>query len=264
VTTRAALARAAAPPLATFALLNAVWELLVRLLRVPAYLLPPPSAVATALFEHAGTLARGVAITGKAALLGFLLSGIFGVAVAVLITAARWVERAVYPFTVFLQTVPLVAIAPLLVVWFGFGIRPVAVAAFVVSVFPVIVNTVTGLRSTDPALLDLFRLAGASRAARLFKLRLPYALPNIFAGLKVAAGLAVIGAVVGEFVASYAGDDAGIGMLVLTYSRESHTDRLFAAVGLASLLGLALFAAVSFAGWLALRRWHASENPATR
>jgi len=254
--------RAALPPAATFVAANAVWEAAVRALAVPAYLLPPPSAVATALVAHGGTLLRGVAITGSAALLGFALAASLGVAAAVAIAGARWVERAVYPFTVFLQTVPLVAIAPLLVVWFGIGIRPVAVAAFVVSVFPVIVNTVTGLRSTDPALLDLFRLAGATPTARLLKLRLPAALPSIFAGLKVAAGLAVIGAVVGEFVASYAGDDAGIGMLVLTYSRESHTDRLFAAVGLASLLGLALFAAVSLAAWLTLRRWHPSEGSA--
>ena len=257
------LVRSVLPPAATFVAVNAVWEATVRVLAVPAYLLPPPSAIASALVAHAGTLLRGVAITGRAALLGFAFSAVLGVALAVLIASARWIECAVYPFTVFLQTVPLVAIAPLLVVWFGFGIRPVAVAAFVVSVFPVIVNTVTGLRSTDPALLDLFRLAGASPASRLLKLRLPFALPSIFAGLKVSAGLAVIGAVVGEFVASYAGDDAGIGMLVLTYSRESHTDRLFAAVGLASLLGLALFAAVGLAAWLSLRRWHPSEDSAT-
>ena len=256
------LARSVLPPAAMFLAVNAAWEIAVRALAVPAYLLPPPSAIAAALVAHAGTLARGVLITGQAALLGFALAAVLGVALAVVIASARWVERAVYPFTVLLQTVPLVAIAPLLVVWFGFGIRPVAVAAFVVSVFPVIVNTVTGLRSTDPALLDLFRLAGASHAARLLKLRLPFALPSIFAGLKIAAGLAVIGAVVGEFVASYAGDDAGIGMLVLTYSRESHTDRLFAAVGLASLLGLALFAAVSLAAWLSLRRWHPSADAA--
>jgi NitT/TauT family transport system permease protein len=256
------LARSVVPPVATFLALNAAWEIAVRALAVPAYLLPPPSAVAAALAAHAGTLARGALITGRAALLGFALSALLGIAIAVLISSARWVERAVYPFTVFLQTVPLVAIAPLLVVWFGFGTRPVAVAAFVVSVFPVIVNTVTGLRSTEPALLDLFRLAGAPPVARLLKLRLPFAMPSIFAGLKVAAGLAVIGAVVGEFVASYAGDDAGIGMLVLTYSRESHTDRLFAAVGLASLLGLVLFGAVSLAAWLTLRRWHPSEDSA--
>jgi len=257
----ARLLRAAGPPAVAFLAFNLAWEAATRLFDVPLYLLPPPSRIVRALWQHAGTLWRGTAITGQAALAGFVLSAGFGVLSGVVLASARWVERAVFPFTVFLQTVPLVAIAPLLVVWLGFGIRPVAVAAFIVSVFPVIVNTVTGIRSVDPALIDLFRLYGASRPARLVKLELPAALPSVFAGLRVAAGLAVIGAVVGEFVASYAGDDAGLGMLALTFSRESHTDRLFAAVGLASLLGLAMFSAVSLASHLALRNWHASQQP---
>jgi len=252
--------RAAGPPALAFVVLNLLWELVVRVFAVPAYLLPPPSAVAMAMFRQAGTMARATLITSEAALYGYVLSVLLGVAIGVALASSRWIQRSLYPFTVFLQTVPLVAIAPLLVVWFGFGIRPVAISAFIVSVFPVIVNTVIGLRSTDPALLDLFRLYRASWLARLGKLGLPYALPSIFAGLRVAAGLAVIGAVVGEFVASYAGDDAGIGMLALTFARESRTDRLFAAVGLASLLGLALFAAVNATSRLALRRWHASEQ----
>ena len=256
--------RAALPPILAFLAFNLLWEAATRLLDVPLYLLPPPSRIVLALVEHAGTLWRGAAITGQAALLGFALSTVLGVLVGVVLASARWVERAVFPFTVFLQTVPLVAIAPLLVVWLGFGIRPVAMAAFIVSVFPVIVNTVTGIRSVDPALLDLFRLYGATRPARLVKLELPFALPSILAGLRVAAGLAVIGAVVGEFVASYAGDDAGLGMLALTYSRESHTDRLFAAVGLASLLGLAMFSAVNLASFVALRHWHASAQGQAR
>jgi NitT/TauT family transport system permease protein len=248
------------PPVLAFLVLNLLWEGATRLLHVPLYLLPPPSAIVGALVHHAGVLLRGTYITCQAAVSGFVLATLIGIASGVAIASARWVERSLYPFTVFLQTVPLVAVAPLLVVWLGFGVKPVAVAAFIVSVFPVIVNTVTGLRSVDPALVDLFRLYRATPLARLFKLRLPSALPSIFAGMRVAAGLAVIGAVVGEFVASYAGDDAGIGMLALTYSRESRTDRLFAAVGLASLLGLALFGAVSLASHLMLRRWHASER----
>ena len=255
-----ALLRRAVPPITAFVVGNAVWEGLTHLFEVPLYLLPPPSRIAAALVQHAGPLGRGVLLTGQAALAGFALAAVTGVVAGVAIASARWLERAVYPFTVLLQTVPLVAIAPLLVVWFGYGVRPVAVAAFIVSVFPVIVNTVTGVRSVDPLLEDLFRLYGAGRWARLVKLRLPAALPSIFAGLKVAAGLAVIGAVVGEFVASYAGDDAGLGMLALTFARESHTDRLFAAVGLASLLGLALFAGVGAVARLALRHWHASER----
>jgi NitT/TauT family transport system permease protein len=258
------LVRRALPPVLAFLALNACWELATRLLGVPLYLLPPPSRVAAALVRNFAPLMHGTVLTGRAALAGFALSTVIGVTLGVAIGNLRWAHRALYPFTVFLQTVPLVAIAPLLVVWLGYGLRPVAVAAFIVSVFPVIVNTVTGIRSVDPALLDLFRLYGASPAARLLKLKLPVALPAIFAGLRVASGLAVIGAVVGEFVASYAGENAGIGMLALTYARESHTDRLFAAVGLSSLLGLGLFAAVGLASRFTLRRWHASEQDAAR
>jgi NitT/TauT family transport system ATP-binding protein len=216
-------------------------------------------AIVLALVEHAGTPGRA-AITGQAASPALRLDRIRAGRRS---WRACWVERAVF-LPMPSQTVPLVAIAPLLVVCLGFGIRPVAVAAFIVSVFPVIVNTVTGIRSVDPALLDLFRLYGASRPARLVKLELPFALPSILAGLRVAAGLAVIGAVVGEFVASYAGDDAGLGMLALTFSRESHTDRLFAAVGLASLLGLAMFSAVNLVSFVALRHWHASAQEQAR
>lgn len=252
--------RSALPPAITFIVLNLIWEAAIHLFQVPAYLVPAPSKVVLALYQQAGPLLRGTLLTGQTALMGFGLSAVLGVAAGVALASSRWMERAFYPFTVFLQTVPLVAIAPLLVVWFGVGTRPVVVAAFIVSVFPVIVNTMTGMRSVDPALLDLFRLYGSSPWARLFKLRLPAALPHIFTGLRIAAGLAVIGAVVGEFVASYAGDDSGVGMLVLTYARESDTDRVFAAVGLASLLGLAMFGSINLASYLTLRRWHASEQ----
>ncbi len=246
--------RTCIPPVLTFVALNLLWEGVVRWRHISALILPTPSSIYMALFNHAGTLFRGTLLTGEAALTGFALSAVVGVTVGIMMASWRWAERSLFPFTVFLQTVPLVAIAPLLAVWFGYGLKPVIVAAFVVSVFPVIVNTMTGLRSVDPTLVDLFRLYGASPAARLFKLRLPSALPNIFTGLRIAAGLAVIGTVVGEFVASFGGDDAGIGMLVLTFSRQSQTDRVFAAVGLASLLGLAMFSVINLASYLTLRR----------
>ena len=145
-------------------------------------------------------------------------------------------QRAFYPYAIFFQIVPIVAIAPLLVIWFGYGARAVVAAAFIVSVFPVIANTLAGLLSVDPALRDLFRLYGASRAATLWKLQLPWALPYVLTGLRIAAGLAVIGAIVGEFVGG-----GGLGVVVLEAMRQQRTDLVFAAVGYASLLGLALF-----------------------
>jgi NitT/TauT family transport system permease protein len=252
--------RRSLPPLVALALLLALWELAARALRIPAYLLPPPSAVAAAGWADAGALLSAAMFTARAALTGFALSAVIGVLVAVALASSRMLERALYPYTVFLQTVPIVAVAPLLVLWFGAGFHSIAVSALIVSVFPVIANTLAGLRSVDPALRDLFRLYGAGRAATLLKLELPSAVPSIVTGLRVAAGLAVIGTIVGEFVAGYAEDAAGLGITVMAANRQLRTDLLFAAVLSASLLGLAIFGAVNLAGHLLLRRWHPSEK----
>ena len=252
--------RRALPPFAALTLLLGLWEALAKLLHIPAYELPPPSAVAAAAFAKSDVLAAAAWITARAALTGFLLSAVLGVLVAVTLASSRPLERAFYPYTVFLQTVPIVAVAPLLVIWFGAGFRAIAVSALIVSVFPVIANTLAGLRSVDPALRDLFRLYGAGRAATLIKLELPASIPSIVTGLRVAAGLAVIGTIVGEFVAGFSEGAAGLGITVLTTYRQLETDLLFAAVLSASLLGLAIFSAVDFAGHLLLRRWHPSEK----
>lgn len=253
-------ARSALPPLVAFAVLLALWETLTRGLSIPTYLLPPPTGILETAAREALRLGLAALTTARAALAGFGLSALAGVLVAVVLSSSRTLERALYPYTVFLQTVPIVAIAPLLVLWFGVGMRAVAVSAFIVSVFPVIANTLAGLRSVDPALRDLFRLYGASRLARLVKLELPSALPNIVTGLRVASGLAVIGAIVGEFVAGFAEGAAGLGILVLESNRQLRTDLLFAAVLSATALGLGLFGAVNLAGYLLLRRWHPSES----
>ena len=252
--------RRGAPPLIALFLLLGLWELAARLLHVPAYVLPPPSAVALAGIADAGALASAAWCTGRAALTGFALSAVLGIAVAVALASSRILERALYPYTVFLQTVPIVAVAPILVLWLGPGFRSVAVSALIVSVFPVIANTLAGLRSVDPALRDLFRLYGATRVGALLKLELPASVPSIVTGLRVAAGLAVIGAIVGEFVAGYSEDGAGLGITVMSANRQLRTDLLFAAVLSASLLGLAMFGAVNLAGYLLLRRWHPSEK----
>jgi NitT/TauT family transport system permease protein len=245
----------ALPPLATFVVTTALAELVIRAFDVSPALLPAPSAVASAVVEYAGTLWPALAKTAEAVLVGLALSTVIGLLAAMALASARWVERAFYPYAIFFQVVPIVAIAPLLVVWFDYGIRAVIAAAFIVSVFPVIANTLAGLRSVDPALVDLFRLYGASRWARLVKLTLPWALPQIWTGLRVAAGLAVIGAIVGEFVGG-----GGLGVVVLGALRQQRTALVFAAVLHAAALGLALFAAVSLASRLSLRRWHATEK----
>ncbi|WP_141591808.1 ABC transporter permease [Myxococcus sp. AB056] len=256
---RAAL-RAAVPPLVALVVLLTLWEGTVRLLEVPRWLVPPPSAIGAAGAQEASSLLGAAITTGRSALVGFGLSAVLGVLVAVLLASSRMVERALYPYTLFLQTVPIVAIAPLLVLWFGPGPRAVAVSSFIVSLFPVIANTLTGLRSVEPSLRDMFRLYGARRLATLWKLELPAAMPHLFTGLRIASGLAVIGAIVGEFVAGFSEGTAGLGILVLAAYRQLRTDLLFAAVLAASGLGLVLFGVVSLTGARLLRRWHPSAQ----
>jgi NitT/TauT family transport system permease protein len=255
-----AIFRQAAPPLASFALALALWEVLVRALDVAPYRLPAPSAILAAGVAHAAPLALATWVTARSALAGFCLSAVLGVIGAVILSSSRLVERALYPYVVFLQTVPIVAIAPLLVLWFGPGPSAVSASAFIVSVFPVVAGTLSGLRSVEPALRDLFRLYGASNVQTLVRLSLPSSLPSLVTGLRVAAGLAVIGAIVGEFVAGFSEGAAGLGITILAANRQLRTDLVFAAVLCAAALGLFLFAATNAAGWLLLRRWHPSEK----
>lgn len=246
---------AAGPPLVVLVVAVVGLELAVRLLHVRRFLLPPPSDVFNTIWREGSELWPAAGDTALAAVVGFAASAIVGVWAAVLLSSARWVQRAFYPYAVFFQTVPIIAIAPLLVVWIGYGLRTVAVSAFIVSVFPVVASTLAGLLSTEPALRDLFRLYGAGRVDTMLKLRLPSALPSILTGLRVAAGLAVIGAIVGEFIAG-----GGLGGVIDVALTQQRVDKVFAGVLLASALGLTLFLAVNLISRLALRHWHASEQ----
>lgn len=243
------------PPLIPFVLLTLTAELLVRQGFVRGYLLPAPSAVLRAMIDSRAELFQALGSTSLGSLIGFAMSALVGTAIAVLLSASRGIQRAFYPYAIFFQTVPLIAVAPLLVIWFGFGIRTVIASSFVASVFPVIANTLSGILSTDPPLRDLFKLYGASPLVTLFKLRLPAALPQMLTGLRVSAGLAVIGAIVGEFIAG-----GGLGAVVDVARTQQRIDKVFAAVLLASLLGLGLFGLINLFSYLTLRRWHASEQ----
>ena len=238
-----------------FLVVTLALEWLVRAGWIKAFLVPPPSAVFQTMVHDWPELFGALAKTSAGALLGFALSAAGGIAIAVFLSSSRAIQDAFYPYAVFFQTVPVIAIAPLLVIWFGYGMRTVVASAFLVSIFPVIANTLTGILSTDPALRDLFRLYGASPGATLWKLRFPAALPQILTGLRIAGGLAVIGAIVGEFIGGQ-----GLGSVVDIARTQQRTDKVFAAVLLASALGLALFGFINLLSRLALRRWHASEQ----
>lgn len=243
------------PALIPFLVVTLALEWLVRAGWIKAFLVPPPSAVFQTMVHDWPELFGALAKTSAGALLGFVLSAAGGIAIAVFLSSSRAIQDAFYPYAVFFQTVPVIAIAPLLVIWFGYGMRTVVASAFLVSIFPVIANTLTGILSTDSALRDLFRLYGASSAATLWKLRFPAALPQILTGLRIAGGLAVIGAIVGEFIGG-----EGLGSVVDIARTQQRTDKVFAAVLLASALGLGLFGFINLLSRLALRRWHASEQ----
>lgn len=237
-------------PLILFALVVGVLEALSQAGIVPRYLLPPPSEVWTTLRSDAREYLQAGTITLTEAGLGLLLSFLVGNGLAVLMSVSRWLSAALQPYAVFFQTVPLIAIAPLLVIWFGYGIPTVVVAAFIVSVFPVIVNTLAGCRAVDPALRDLFQLYRASRSQTLMKLTLPHAIPHMVTGLRIAAGLAMIGAIVGEFIAG-----GGLGGLIDAARTQQRLDKVFAAVLLASLAGALMVGLINLSAHVFLGRW---------
>jgi len=224
--------------------------------RAPAVLLPSPLEVLDSAWKSRSDLALAGWTTGKAALSGLAIATTLGLAGGILFLRSRWLEAAFYPYALLVQTTPIVAIAPLLVVWLGYGL-PVAVAtATIAAFFPVLTAADVGLRATEPEQLELLRLYGAGFTGTLWKLRLPAALPYLFAGLRTAAGLSVIGAIVGEFVGSN-GLPPSLGYLVLRAARTAETGLSVAAVLTASGLSLAMHAAVRLVERRVIGRWHA-------
>ena len=248
------------PPLLFVVLFLVAWEAIVFGFSVPVYLLPAPHAVIEALRVDSDRLLPATGRTAIATGAGFLLSAVIGIVSGSLLSLVPLARRGIYPLTLLLQMVPLVAIAPLLVIWLGYGLPSVVAAACIVSVFPVIAGTLDGLQSVDRGLVELFRIHRAGSLRTWWMLGLPWSLPSIFTGLRIAAGLAVIGAVVGEFVGAYGGDRAPLGAVITSALKQNRTEIVFAAVMLASLLGFVLFGIVNLIGWALLRRWHASET----
>jgi NitT/TauT family transport system permease protein len=255
--------RLAAPiaPLCSAAVAIGVWYFIsyVILETDRQFLVPPPHEVLNvAIFDwtHLEPMLDALALTARVALIGLLLAAAIGVTVAVLMSRARWLERSLYPYAVILQTVPILAIVPLIGMWFGFGYSSRTVVCVIIALFPMIANTLFGLQSVDRAHHDLFTLQRAGRWARLFKLELPAALPAIFTGLRTSAGLSVIGAIVGDMF--FKQGEPGIGTLLDVYRARLQSEDLYAAIILASLFGVAVFALFSLINRLAVGSWHGS------
>lgn len=245
----------AAPPITLFIVVVATWHVAVVTLGIRRIVLPLPIQVFQAGWERRDTLFSAAVTTGAAALAGFLLSLVAGFAVACLFSQSRVIERSIYPYAIFLQTVPIVAIAPLIVGWFGYGFQSVVVVAFIISIFPVITNATAGLTAIDANLLELFELAGASRWQLLIKLRLPSSVPHVVIGARVSAGLSVVGAIVGEIFAGAGVQRPGLGYLIQQTTGFQKTAELFAAVLTSAVLGMLIFGTVSASGAAIMRWW---------
>ena len=241
--------------------LLALWHFAVLGLKVPAYMLPGPWAVGMAVVHRFPALMRSLFMTTEAAALGLISSIVVGVALALVFAQWRGLRRLFFPYTILLQTVPIVAIAPLIIMWAGTGVYSVALIAFIICLAPIIANTTQGLISVDANLIDLFLMHKATRAQVLFKLRLPHALPNLFVGVRISAGIAVIGAIIGElFAGSSRVGEGGLGYSITYASAQLETDYLFALVFAATVLGFVFCFVGMFLEWHFLHHWHESSR----
>lgn len=255
----ASLRLLAAPCLVAVLVLGG-WQMAVAVWQIPDYLLPGPYAIFTALLQDWHTLSHALLMTLKVTLLALAAAVVLGVLAAFAFVQSRWIERSLFPYAVLLQVTPIVAIAPLIIIWIRNTTMALTVCATIIAIFPVISNTTLGLRSVNPRLLQLFALYRASRWQVLWRLRIPSALPSFCAALRISSGLALVGAVVAEFVAGTGGSRAGLAYEILQSGYRLEIPRLFAALLLISLAGVALFLLVVALTRLLLGRWHESER----
>ena len=248
-----------AAPLMVGIVLLALWQGIVVSYNVPKYLVPSPLAILHALIDDWALLSDSLLVTLKITLLAFLMSILIGVAVAFLFVQNRMVEMSLFPYAVLLQVTPVVAIAPLIIIWVKDPTRSLVFCATIVALFPIISNSILGLRSVNPGLLNLFKMNKASRWQTLTRLRVPSALPYFFGGLRISCGLSLIGAVVAEFVAGTGGTGSGLAYQILQAGYQLNIPRLFAALFLITITGVLLFVGMVVLSKLALGGWHESE-----
>jgi len=251
------------PPFVAMMIVMVVWQLYVTLTGVNRIFLPGPLLVVHAGIREFKSIANATALTAEIALCAFALSLVIGSLIASVFSQSGVIRRSCYPYAIFLQTVPMIAIAPLILRFFGFGFQSVVAVSFIICLFPIITNATAGMLHVDTDLLDLFRLHNASRWQILTKLRLPNSIPFIIAGAKTSSGLAVIGAIVGEYFAGMSSSSYGLGYLIRWKFEAMKTDVLFASVIASTLLGVVMFAAVSAIGASILSRWYDQQATAS-
>jgi NitT/TauT family transport system permease protein len=248
----------AIPPVVIGVIVLAVWELLVRVREVPIYILPGPLLIISTLVKDWGTLYPSLLVTLAITGAALFVATVAGVLIAILFTQSRWVERSLFPYAVILQVTPVVAIAPLIIIWVKNIPIALLICAWIVAFFPIVSNTTLGLNSADHNLLNLFQLYGASRRQVFWHLRLPSAMPYFLGGLRISGGLALIGAVVAEFVAGTGGTQSGLAYRVLESGYTMQIPRMFAALFMITCTGILIFLAMNVLSHLVLRKWHES------
>ncbi|ALU87674.1 MULTISPECIES: ABC transporter permease [Herbaspirillum] len=246
-------------PLSIGIALLLMWQIVCTLLEVPPYLVPTPALIAKTLVADWGMLMESLLVTLKITFLAFVLAVILGVSIAFVFVQSRFIEVSLFPYAIILQVTPIVAIAPLIIIWVKDTTAALTVCATIMALFPIISNTTLGLRSVNPGLLNLFRLNKATRWQTLRRLRIPSALPYFFGGLRISSGLALIGAVVAEFVAGTGGTGSGLAYQILQAGFQLNIPRLFAALLLITLTGILLFWLMSALSRAMLAGWHESE-----
>jgi len=239
-----------------------LWQALVTAFDVQWYIVPSPLSVARVLVEDRLELWHSLLVTLRVTLAAFVLAVLLGTLTAFLFSQSRWLEISLFPYAVILQVTPIVAVAPLIIIWVRDTQLALVLCATIVAIFPVISNTTLGLRSVDPGLMNLMRMYKAGRWAVLWRLRVPSAAPYFFGALRISSGLALIGAVVAEFVAGTGAAGAGLAYQILQAGLQLNVPRLFAALIVLTLTGVALFAAMVWLSKAALRNWHESERTA--
>jgi NitT/TauT family transport system permease protein len=247
-----------AAPLAVGAVFLVLWEAAVRIEDIPVYILPGPLSIARALWTDGPSLLGSLLVTLRITLAALAAAAILGGGIALLFSLSRLLEISLFPYAVILQVTPIVAIAPLIIIWVQQPFLALLVCAWIVAFFPIVSNTTVGLNSADRNLVALFRLYGASPAQTLRYLKLPTALPYFLAGLRISGGLALIGAVVAEFVAGTGGTETGLAFRILEAGYRLAIPRLFAALFLLSGTGIVIYLVIDFLSRLLLRRWHES------
>jgi ABC-type nitrate/sulfonate/bicarbonate transport system permease component len=250
------LARRYAPPLLLILLVLGIWQVLTWALSVPKWLLPSPWQIVVAGVEARGLLGLHTWQTLKETWLGLGLAVLVGLGLALVIDFSGLLRRTVYPLLVASQTVPILALAPLLIIWFGYGMLPKVIVVALVCFFPIVVSTADGLRVADPDLMALLRAMGANRRQIFFRVRVPGALPSFFSGLKIAITYSVVGAVIGEWV----GASQGLGIFMIRSSKNFLTDRVFAAIAVTSLLSIVMFGGVMLLERSLLPWYHARRE----